>query len=150
MKNRQKTWCRSFSDENFWRSWYPTNSPHFIGKKSRLKIHTAHEKIGFIRVIQVIWILTEIHEYLWIWIWKPVNFYECEFVNSWISMTMIAKSHEFPWIWKKNIWAVWLWIRRQVELFIDLMWFVWILNLNIKEEYDLRIRKAYSTVFDCS
>ena len=67
---------------------------------TRLQIHTAHEKIGFIRVIQVIWILTEIHEYLWIWIWKPMNFYECEYVNSWISMTMNAKSHEFPWIWK--------------------------------------------------
>ena len=73
---------------------------------TQLKIHTAHEKSGFIVVIQFIWIFIKICEY--------------EFEMLWISMNMNLTFHEssMNWAWaiwiyderSKLLWAVWLWI----------------------------------------
>ena len=118
--------------------WFKCPSPIFwqLLNFSRFKIHMSHGNFWFIQLIQLIWIFYEIHEFPWLWIWKHMNFYEYESVHSWISMTMNFKSHEFQFLLKKPTWAVWQWIRRQVELFIELMWFVWILNLNIEGVYE--------------
>ena len=61
----------------------------------------AHGNFGFISVIQLIWIFRKNHEFPWLWIWKPMNFHDYEFVSREFSMTMNMKSHEFPWIRKK-------------------------------------------------
>lgn len=61
----------------------------------------AHGDFGFISVIQLIWIFRKNHGFPWLWIWKPMNFHDYEFVSHEFSMNMNMKSHEFPWI-RKN------------------------------------------------
>ena len=72
-------------------------------------------------------------------------------------MNMNLYTHEFQWLWilnlmnfndfEKNIWAVWLWIRREVDLFIKLIKPVWIWNLYIFGVYEQWVGKAYLAQF---